>query len=189
MVTRAEHRRTTLLKLSAATTEAFEELGSAATIDDIAERAGVSRRTVFRYVDSKEDLAYIHPVLWLEIFDDAVAEVADRPVRERLLHAAERISRHIGSDPEPVKRAMAVAVADPLLRGQVVANQRWIARLAEEILDGDEDDEAVFRARVLASAAMGVIDAALTRWYASPPDVQLVDIVGAGLDYLAPIFD
>ncbi len=210
MVTRAEHRRTTLLKLSAATTEAFEQLGSAATIDDIAERAGVSRRTVFRYVDSKEDLAYIHPVLWLDVFDDAVAEVPELPVRDRLLYAAEKISLHVGDDPEPVKRAMAVAVAEPSLRGQAGTNQRWIARLAEEIMldarpnshddrgdddsgddqrDGPADPEAGFRAQVLASATMGVIDASLGQWFFSPPEVALVDIVTKGLDYLKPIFD
>ena len=189
MVSRAEHRRSTLLRLSAATTEAFEQLGSAATMDDIAERAGVSRRTIFRYVDSKEELAYIHPILWLEIFDEAVAEVAGEPAVTRLLHAADRISRHVGDDPDPVKRAMAVAIADPRLRGRVAANQRWVARLADEILEGDPDPQATFRARVLGSAVMGVIDAALAQWFTSPPEVALVDLVSLGLDYLTPIFD
>ena len=191
VVSRAEHRRATLLRLSAATTEAYEELGSSTTIDDIAERAGVSRRTVFRYVDSKEDLAYIHPVLWLDVFDAAVAEVPELPVRDRLLYAAEKISLHVGDDPEPVKRAMAVAMTDPLLRGQAGTNQRWITRLAEEIMldAGEADLDAGFRAQVLASATMGVIDASLGQWFFSPPEVTLVEIVTKGLDYLIPIFD
>ncbi len=57
MVTRAEHRRTTLLRLSDAAIERFAADGASATIDAIAKQAGMSRRTVFRYVDSKEELA------------------------------------------------------------------------------------------------------------------------------------
>lgn len=189
MVSRAEHRRETLLRLSAATTETFERLGPATTVDDIAKAAGVSPRTIFRYVDAKEDLVFIHPVLWFDIFDEAVTELADKPVRERLLHAAHQISEHIDVDPEPVKRAMAVAMADPeLMRGYAGITRRWVARVAEEVLGDTTDPEAVFRARVLGTAVMGVIDAALNEWQRADPTPPLVDLVERGLDYLAPIF-
>lgn len=191
MATRAEHRRTTMLKLSQATTKAYEELGPATTIDDIAARAGVSRRTVFRYVDSKEDLVYIQPTLWLEVFDEALelwrAEHGEATVRRRILYAAHHISEHIEADPEPVRRAMAVALQLPdFARGYAMVTQRWIARIASEVAGDATDEETVFRSRVLGAAIMGVIDAALNEWVVDN-NVKLVDVIDRGLDYLAPI--
>jgi len=191
MVSRAEHRHATLLKISAATTEAYEELGPGATFDDIAVRADLSRRTLFRYVDSKEDLLFIQPILWLDVFDEAVTEAAEKPLRDRILHAAHRISEHIDEDPEPVRRAMAVAMSDPatFARGNSVANRRWIDRLALEIRGDSTDAETAFRASVLGAAVMGVIDAALGDWFASENAASLVDLIDRGLDYLAPIIE
>lgn len=190
MVSRAEHRRVTLLQISAAATEAFEEHGSNATFDDIAERAGLSRRTLFRYVDNKEDLAFIHPLLWLDIFDEAVRECADMPLRERVLHASHRISLHIDADPVPVRRAMLAAISDPaLMRGNAANNQLWVDRIAQEIRGGATDPEAMFKAGVLGAAVMGVIDAALREWFFADPQPALVDLVGRGLDYLAPLLE
>lgn len=191
MVTRADHRRATLTSLSRATTEAFEQLGPSATIEDIAERAGVSRRTVFRYVDSKEDLIYLQPTMWLEVFDEAVSEYRashdEASVRGRMLYGAQRISEHVDADPEPVRRAMMVALELPeYARGYALMNQRWIERLATEILGDATDDESVFHSRVLGAAIMGVIDAALHEWVVDQ-DVKLVDLIDRGLDYLAPI--
>lgn len=190
MVSRQEHRRSTLRRLSAATTQAFEDLGPTATFDDIAERAGVSRRTIFRYVRNKEELAFIHPILWLEIFDDAVAEVAELPLRERLMHGATTLSHHIDADSESIRRAMAVAMADPrLMHGYAGITRRWIDRIAREVRGEATDADTVFRAGVLGAAVMGVIDAALNEWFISDPAPPLVELVERGLDYLAPIFD
>ena len=193
MVSRAEHRRTTLANLSLATTEAFEQLGPAATIDDIAQRAGVSRRTVFRYVDTKEDLIYLQPSMWLDVFDDAIAEWEQShdqdSVRGRILHAAHRISEHIDADPTPVRRTMMVALDLPeFARGYASVSQRWVARLATEILGDSTEDDAIFRSKVLGAAIMGVIDAALHDWVADPK-VKLVDVIDRGLEYLAPILE
>lgn len=193
MVSRAEHRRTTLANLSLATTDAFEQLGPSATIDDIAERAGVSRRTVFRYVDTKEDLIYLQPSMWLDVFDDAIREWDEHndhgSARGRILHAAHRISEHIDADPAPVRRAMMVALDLPeFARGYALVSQRWVARLATEILGDSTEDDAIFRSRVLGAALMGVIDAALHEWVVDP-QVKLVDVIDRGLEYLAPILD
>mgnify|MGYP000014266334 CR=1 FL=1 len=180
-----------MLQISAATTAAFEDLGPAATFDDVAKRAGLSRRTLFRYVESKEDLLFIHPMLWLEIFDEAVSEKQHESVRERTLYAARRISEHIDADPEPVRRAMAAAMADPaaLARGNATANRRWIDRIAAEVRGEATDAETIFKATVLGGAIMGVIDAALGAWFMSDGESALVDLVEQGLDYLAPIIE
>ncbi|MEO1060213.1 MAG: TetR family transcriptional regulator [Actinomycetota bacterium] len=190
MVSRAEHRRSTLLRLADAAVDLFEERHpEQPTAEEIAERAEVSRRTVFRYVDAKEDLAFVRPILWLDIFDAAVAEVADGTIRERIVHGANRISRDIDADPEPVRRALLLASRTPGMAGRYGAvNQRWVQRIAAEIAGDDADAETRFRAHVLGAAVMGVIDAALAEWV-DDPDRRLVDIVDRGLEYLAPILD
>lgn len=169
----------------------FEELGPAATFDDVAERAGLSRRTLFRYLETKEELLFIHPMLWLEIFDTAIAEKRHESLRDRTVYAAHKISEYIDSDPEPVRRAMIVATADPAVfaRGNAAANRFWIERIAAEVRCDATDNETVFKARVLGAAIMGVIDAAQGAWFVSDGESALVDLVEQGLDYLAPIIE
>lgn len=186
MATRAEHRRATLRALSDATTEVFEAHGLDATIDEIAARAGVSRRTVHRWVDGRDELVFIHPRLWLEYFDEAIAECHDAPLRDRLLHGSRRVSEIVDADPEPVARAMQVALAHPvLMKGYGAISQQWIDRMATEVALDDPHDP--FRARVLGAAIMGVIDAALTEWLVTSPQPKLIDLVERGLELLRPI--
>lgn len=179
-----------MLTLSAATTHELKTHGLDATIDDIAKRAGVARRTVYRWVGSRDDLVFIHPRLWIEIFDDAVAEIADAGLRDRILHGSRAVSAHIDADPKPVIEAMSVALAHPsLMRGYATVSQEWIGRMSAEVLGSDTDRDARFRAQVLGAAIMGVIDAALTSWLEHAGAEPLVGFVETGLELLAPILD
>ncbi len=190
VVTRAEHRHRTLLALSDAATATFEELGPQASIEQVAERAGMARRTVYRWVESRDDLVFIHPRLWLEYFDEAVSEVVDQPMRERVLHGIRRVSEAIDADPGRVTRAMTVALKNPeLMRGHATVNQAWISRIAAEVHHDPTTRQERLRARVLGSAIMGAIDAALVEWLTSEPRPLLVDLVDEGLEHLAPILD
>ena len=187
MVTRAEHRRATLLALSDAATALFEEKGDAATIDDIAERAGVARRTIYRWVDQRDDLVFIHPRLWIDEFDAAVAGL-DLPPADRIRVGSKAVCAGIDRDPVPVRRAMQVALDIPqLMRGYAAVSQMWIERMAAEVLDDPGNSDRVFRSRVVGAAIMGVIDAALNQWIAEPDSTTLEPLVMAGLDYLEPI--
>ncbi len=175
MPTRAEQRRSTLLALGDAAVDLFEERGSSVTADEIAERAGVSRRTLHRWCDAKEELAFVHPVLWLDVFTDALAAIdADAQVQPaatpsvptlpsvRLQQASMAIARHIDADPEPPRRAFLVAAGDPgLLRGFHAVYQRWVDVVAAEAEAAGAD---AFDARVIGSAVMGMVDAATRAW-------------------------
>lgn len=188
MVSRAEHRRQTLLALSNATTHELTSRGLDATIDDIAKRAGVARRTVYRWVDARDDLVFIHPRLWIEVFDEAVAEIPDAPLHERILGGSRAVSDYIEADPEPVRAAMSIALQHPsLMRGYAAVNQEWIDRMSAEVLGSASDPDARFRARVLGAAIMGVIDAALTSWLEHGSTQPLLGFVESGLELLTPI--
>ncbi|MEM9609217.1 MAG: TetR family transcriptional regulator [Actinomycetota bacterium] len=188
MPTRAEHRRATLRRLGDAAVDLYESMAPAEpTVDHIASEAGVSRRTAFRYIESKEELLFTHPVLWFEIFDAAIAERADAPIGDRLRHASDAISRVIDADPEPVLRSFRVSRGVPgAAASYAVVNHRWIDRVEAEIARDSEGDR--FRDRVLAAAVMGVIDAALEEWAGDEGATLLVDLVDRGLRLLSPLF-
>lgn len=192
MATRAEHRRQTLLTLGGAALELFSELGSKATIDQIATRAGVSRRTIFRWVDSKEQLAFVHPMLWFDVFDEALASVieADMPLTEKLRYASLAIAEHIDSAPDGPRDAFMVVIEHPfLVRGFYDVQGKWVDRIAEVVLAADPapDTQTIFRSRVIGAAVMGMVDASMREWLLSPGS-SFVDIYSRGFALLVPLF-
>jgi len=192
VATRAEHRQNTLLTLGNAALELFSELGSKATIDQIAKRAGVSRRTIFRWVDSKEQLAFVHPILWFDVFDNALAELddADLPLTEKLRVASMAIAEHIDAAPYGPRDAFLVAVANPfLMSGFHEVQGRWVDRIAEVVLAADPEPNAqtIFRSRVVGSAVMGMVDASMREWLLTP-GASFAEIYRRGFDFLLPLF-
>ena len=189
---RAEHRRATLLALSDAAIEMFETVGPSATVEQIAERAGVSRRTVFRYVDSREELAFIHPILWFDAFDAGLAaSPVDAPLAERLLLASQAIADAVDVDPEPPKRAFLIAAINPELhRGFRAVFQRWVDRVAEEVVATTSRRGAPdpFTARIIGAAVMGMVDAVTREWVVSPPETTYRELCDRGYQTLLPLF-
>lgn len=189
MVSRADHRRATLIALADAAVDLYGADGhTEPTVDEVAARAGVSRRTAFRYIERKEDLVFLRHLLWLDSFDEAVAAHADDSITVRLLRGAEAVSRSIDDDPAPVRQALAVAGRTPALAvGIGTVNRRWIERVDAEIAL-DHPDEP-FKNRVIAAAFMGVIDAALAAWAGGDGHTSLVDVVAEGAAIVMPLLD
>ena len=172
MVSRRAHRHATLLRLDQAAVALFAEKGPGVTVAEIAEQAGVSRRTVFRYVEHKEELLFIHPLLWFDVFDDGLTHAPPGPLAERLRSASRRIALHIDGDPEPPRLAFLVVAQHPeLARGYTRIFGQWIDRVAGEVLaslDGEPTRAQRFRARVIGSSIMGMVDAVTREWLLDP---------------------
>lgn len=163
--------------LAEAATDLFIRQGYAETsVDEIAEAAGVGRRTFFRYFPTKEDV-FLAPAL-AEVADfadtlatapdtgDPIADAAEgmrRSVEERLHHLDDslRLYRSVRATPE--------------LRGAVrafnLAFERcfadWYAQRTSTDPDGTD-------ARVFATCAVGVREVALARW-SEHPDIELLE--------------
>ena len=192
MPTRAEHRTATLRRLSDAAVEMFEQHGAAVTVEEIAAEAGVSRRTVFRYIDAKADLAFIHPRLWFAVFDEGVERAGDLPLVDRLRLGSRAIALHIDADPEPVRRAFLVAASSPELQRGFSIFRRWVDRVADEVLAAaaePSDPEVVFRSRIVGAAVMGMVDAVTRQWLFSEPEITFVSLYDQGFEMLAPLFE
>lgn len=193
-MSRAEHRRDTLTRLGDAAIDLFETEGPSTTIESIAQQAGVSRRTIFRWVESKEQLAFVHPMIWADVFNTSLAGIEDKAtmsLEQRLRSASNAVAAHIDADPEPPRRAFIVAAKHPeLLTGFNFVFQQWVDRIAEEVLaDAPPTSDAHLRSRIIGAAVMGMVDAVTRQWLLAPPGTSFGEVHRKGFDLLAPLFN
>jgi mycofactocin system transcriptional regulator len=145
----------------------FAEQGfDATTVEQIAERAGVSRRTFFRYFDTKG------AVLWSE-FDQEVETLhrllreapADRPIMESI-RAAVLTANHYGiDDVESLRTRMNVInEVSPVDANSTVHYDNWAGALAEFVARrlGQKPDDLIPQA--IGYSALGVCRAAFDQW-------------------------
>jgi AcrR family transcriptional regulator len=154
----------TRLALREAAHRLFAEKGfSQTTIDDIAEAADVSRRTFFRYFDSKDDLLRVDVADLLPVMLAALrARPADEPPLAAILAALRTL---IGPDGPP---ALAQSLASPVggLRARLSLIRLfadWEQGIADTLLAraglDSPDDADRLRAVVTACAATSALRA------------------------------
>jgi AcrR family transcriptional regulator len=152
----------------AAATSLFYEKGyDETTVDDIAEKAGVSRRSFFRYFSSKSDVMTVavddYATLLTEAIEacprsDSLAEVFRRTVLE--------VARHCASDPH-TRKVMQIAARYPAARealqsGTIGIEQRVAAAFARRCGRGADKD---LTASVVAGLALSVLSVIFRVWF------------------------
>ncbi len=154
----------------------------ATTVEEIAERAGVSRRTFFRYFSSKEDVAVGTSDAYAE---DFLSAFRARPAREAPLDAIHHALRAMvlarAEDPDEVRAIIRLLRESPTVRRAMLArNARMEERLAgllAERLGADPRHDPT--PALVAFVARALMDTAFNVWY----DQQPAD-VGAMVDDL-----
>ncbi len=167
MTDRESNKQRTRRALADAAAQLFAEHGYAnVTMSQVAGRAGVSRRTAFRYFASKDELLLEYPRRWMEVFEASIAEYQDQTIQERLRLAAHSVVAHIEADAEPTRQAFGLAFSHPALAASYAAsNQEWVERVSREIEpDPEASNELRVRARIMASAYMGMINGISEIW-------------------------
>jgi TetR/AcrR family transcriptional regulator, regulator of mycofactocin system len=164
----------------------FEE----ATLDDIAAAVGVSRRTLFRYYPSKND------IVWGE-FSEHLAGLRERLTAARrdeplieVLRAAVVAFNDYGDEEMPGLRIrMTLITSVPALQGHSMVRYRdWCDVIAEFVamrLGCERDDHVP---EVIANAALGTAMATYRHWI-THPDVNLLDALDKAFRLLAAGFD
>ncbi|CAB4865597.1 unannotated protein [freshwater metagenome] len=155
----------------------FEET----TLDDIAAAVGVSRRTVFRYYPSKND------IVW-GAFDEQLTrlrahlEAADpaTPLMDVVREAVVAFNDY-GPDAIPELRIrMALITGVPALQGHAMLRYReWsevIAQFAAQRLGGDASDRTP---QAIAGAALGVAMATYRHWIEHEDADLIAELDGA----------
>jgi AcrR family transcriptional regulator len=172
---REAHKTRTQRTLQQAALELFAKQGyDATTTEEIAERAGVSPRTFFRYFATKESVLFVGEYGW---FQEFTTEFLGQPRALSDLEAMSATLVGLAGGLVPRRRALLLyerAVASsPTLRGGVMDHQQSdIAKMAEAIATrrgmSRPDDECA----LLAAISLVTYRRALTKWLAGPAKVD-----------------
>lgn len=172
---RERHKKATRQALQAAADRLFADRGyDATTVRDIAEAAGVTERTFFRYFAAKEELAIPAALVSLQPFQEAIrtrppaedtvtalhAAVLDMEARLRASRGTTLLSLYSQNVP-----AQVLSRGRPgRLQGQVLAIETsLVPALRERLLaDGLPDDALLdFRAHALSRTCLALVRSAL----------------------------
>lgn len=163
----------------------------AVTIERIAERAGVSRRTYFRYFPSKEMALLDRRSRQLEAFQ---AKLSAAPPGATALEVVTEALRSLADDYRDnrarilIERRLFAASAEVTSRDLALDREleRAIAQAVEARLSGRQARRA---ARFFAAAAMGVVRALLDEWAEAKGELDLVAAGAPALASLAPLLE
>ncbi|HKS48639.1 MAG TPA: mycofactocin system transcriptional regulator [Amycolatopsis sp.] len=179
-------RITTRAEVEHAAFELFGRRGfEGTTIDDIAEAAGIGRRTFFRYFPSKNDIAWGDFDGELKKMRERLASYpADRPLLKVIRDALVDFNR-IGPDEAPWhRRRMELILTTPALQAHsALRYAAWRQVLADFVAErlGVAPDSLTPQA--IAYATLGVALAAYEQWLRTP-DADLGELLAAGVDEL-----
>lgn len=160
------------------------------TLDDIAAAVGVSRRTILRYYDSKNDIVW---GTFGEHLDGLRAQLReadpDAPLMEVLRHAIVAFNDYGHEQLPALRLRMTLITTVPALQGHsTVRSADWcevIAGFVAERLGTTPDDHIP---QVIANAALGTSMATYRHWIRNPA-VDLISALDHALRLLAAGFD
>lgn len=161
----------------------------ATTVDRIAEAAGMSRRTFFRYFASKDDLVLSRMVeSGTELRDALRARPAAEPAWRALRGAFQLIVDKQVSSAGRSRRLQLMLRDEPAVRATVEEwRRRWTALLAPALADRLPPGELLdLRAEALTRSGLECLEAAQERW-AEEEDGDLGRLVDAAMGALAPL--
>jgi len=142
----------------------------ATTLDDIAQAAGVSRRSLFHYFESKEEIVFSTKA----DFPDLIAQaVGRRPADEPLLDMVENALMDMGARYQTTQtRDYARLIRDtPALHAGDQAKYEQIERvLANALADRKGLPRSDIACRVTASVAIAILKLSIEAWLAEGDD-------------------
>jgi len=174
---RERKRQETRARLVKAARELFARQGYDETsIDQIARRAGVSRRTCFRYFPSKEDLAFPFREGRLRRFDALIQQgAAGESAYERVKRACTVMAGEFMSQRDDVVVVEQLIRKHPALRAREREYDRhWEQVIAAALAHDGATDAAL--ARLLAGAMMGLIRSAFEQWLEADGNQNLIEL-------------
>ena len=187
---RARNLERNRAEVAAIALELFDARGfDAVSVDDIAEASGISRRTFFRYFESKEGAVLPFEEERLELLREALAtsEPGDSPlatVRRATLTLVGNIS---ADEREVALRRMRIVHRHPAVHARSLeVLSQWENAVAEVIAEElGEDPSASLTAKVTAGAAVAAVRAATEVWLQGDGRGDLTALLAEAYDILA----
>jgi mycofactocin system transcriptional regulator len=178
------HAKIERVALGLFATRGFE----ATTVDDIATAVGVGRRTLFRYFESKNDIAWGDFDGVMERLRDALDERADLQPMEALRHGVVESNRYPADEEAGLRTRMTLITGTAALQAHsALRYAEWravVADWAAARLGAAPDD---LLPRVLGYAALGSAMASFERWVAND-DEDLLGLLDEAFVALAAGF-
>ncbi len=183
---RERRKRATRQALLEAAYTLFAERGyHETTMDEIADAAGVSRRTAFRYFPTKHSLVFPERESRLERFQELLHEDPKLGPYAALRHAVLTLAAEYEDDRGYLLTQDALVQATPELAGlELRLDRDFEEAMVERLRDGGRSRAAARRARVLGAAVMGVIRASLREWLDGGGKADLVELGEEGFRVL-----
>jgi AcrR family transcriptional regulator len=174
-------------RLGQAAFELFAERGfEQVTVAEIAERAGLTERTFFRYFADKREVLFAGSAAFQEGFVSAVEKAPEsatpiEAMAAALDAAAVPFREHaVGS-----RRRQAIIAAHPELRERELIKLAAVAAAVAAALRARGVGEPA--ASLTAEAGMAVFKIAFERWIADPDGPELAQLIRESLDELATV--
>jgi mycofactocin system transcriptional regulator len=156
----------------------------ATTVDDIATAVGVGRRTLFRYFESKNDIAWGDFDWVMERLREALDEGAGVPLMEALRRGVVESNRYPPEQEAGLRTRMTLITGTAALQAHSAlryAEWRGVVATWAAGRRGEAPDDLV--PRVIGYAALGSAMASFERWVASEDEdlLELIDAAFVGL--------
>lgn len=138
----------------------------ATTLDEISQAAGVSRRSLFHYFGSKEEIVFAAKADFPDIIVEAInRRPADEPLLDMVENAFTDLAvRH--KSPEARDFARLIHDTPALSAGDQAKYEKIERQLAKALADRKGLPETDIACRVTASAAIGIMKLATEAWLA-----------------------
>lgn len=167
----------------------FDEKGfDGVTVDEIASASGISRRSLFRYFATKEDIVVSgHAAFGERIIATVKARPQGEDVWVSLRRGYDVLVDNVDRDPEGAARTMRVVNSTASLRARTLEKHiGWAVGLAPEIASrlGDADARRL-EADTLIHASLACLDVALAH-FTPGRDASLAEKLDAAFDALRP---
>lgn len=168
----------------------FAERGfEATTVEDIATAVGVGRRTLFRYFESKNDIAWGDFDWVMERLREALDGGVDLPLMEALRRAVVESNRYPADQEPGLRTRMTLITGTAALQAHSAlryAEWRGVVATWAAGRRGEGPDDLV--PRVIGYTALGSAMASFERWVASE-DEDLLELLDAAFVALAAGFE
>lgn len=164
----------------------------AVTVDEIAAAAGVSRRTLFRYFDTKGDIVFAWASTMTDVLRETMAQAApDEQPGPAMRRAFTTVIERIAPTTKECLTLVRLIEQSPALR---VHSLRKYAAWEESIIDAWRDrlpagDNTHLAASVLARSSIAAFRAALEEWLRCDGRTALAPLLARTFELQRDIFD
>lgn len=160
----------------------------ATTMDDIAAAVGVGRRTLFRYFESKNDIAWGDFDWVMERLRTALGEGDELPLMEALGRGVVESNRYPAEQEPGLRTRMTLITgSDALQAHSALRYADWRGVVAGWVAERRREAPDDLLPRVIGYAALGAALASYERWVASE-DEDLLELLGSAFAALAAGF-